>query len=579
MELSSVLWEVLKGFNASSPMINPNRCPLYVNHVISVSFQSFDVIKTIQILIGICIPNSCQQEEIQSFIQNDIHLLPFHIGQNVIATVKCEKEIPYDTKAIVSIVFISLFLFVMFAGTLYDIFTQLVSAQQNNLPTDATKKGEIDQSPGVLVKLLLCFSVYTNGRKLLKTEQAKGTLTCIHGIRFLSLTWVILGHTFVFGISVFRNISLVGEDMNGFLFQAISNAFVSVDTFFLLSGLLVSYGFFKHMESSNGKMNWLYFYCHRIWRLTPPYMLVMMVYIPLFRYWGSGPFWSPEGFENNFCKDTWYYNLLYVNNLVSNSIRTCMAWSWYLANDMQFYIISPILLMALYKSPIIGYVVFFALLLAQMLSAGIISTQKHLSVSIFAKNTLSTEYFQDIYIKPYTRIGPYLIGILYGYYLQQNKCKMYLSKYLSAMIWLMATSNAITVLYGLYNINNGANASQETLSLYTAVHRSVWSVSVGWMIYACCTGYGGFVDRILSWKAFIPLSRLSYCAYLIHPIVIYAFFLNQKYPVFLTNFTAVYFFCGFLFIAYMMAFLVSMAFEAPMIGIERVVLSLFKKRK
>ena len=31
----------------------------------------------------------------------------------------------------------------------------------------------------------------------------------------------------------------------------------------------------------------------------------------------------------------------------------------------------------------------------------------------------------------------------------------------------------------------------------------------------------GFINTILSWKAFIPLSRLTYCAYLVHPIVIY----------------------------------------------------------
>ena len=26
----------------------------------------------------------------------------------------------------------------------------------------------------------------------------------------------------------------------------------------------------------------------------------------------------------------------------------CMAWSWYLANDMQFYILSPLMLIPLY---------------------------------------------------------------------------------------------------------------------------------------------------------------------------------------------------------------------------------------
>ena len=50
----------------------------------------------------------------------------------------------------------------------------------------------------VCVKILQAFSVYTNGSKLLSTGQPAGSITCIHGIRFLSMTWVVLGHGFLF---------------------------------------------------------------------------------------------------------------------------------------------------------------------------------------------------------------------------------------------------------------------------------------------------------------------------------------------------------------------------------------------
>ncbi|GFS89202.1 hypothetical protein NPIL_666061, partial [Nephila pilipes] len=33
----------------------------------------------------------------------------------------------------------------------------------------------------------------------------------------------------------------------------------------------------------------------------------------------------------------------------------CIPWSWYLANDMQFYVISPLLMVSLIRWPIIGY--------------------------------------------------------------------------------------------------------------------------------------------------------------------------------------------------------------------------------
>ena len=47
--------------------------------------------------------------------------------------------------------------------------------------------------------LLVGFSVYTNGSKLLRGSQTQD-LGCLHGMRFLSMTWVILGHTYVFAV-------------------------------------------------------------------------------------------------------------------------------------------------------------------------------------------------------------------------------------------------------------------------------------------------------------------------------------------------------------------------------------------
>jgi hypothetical protein len=49
---------------------------------------------------------------------------------------------------------------------------------------------------GLGVRLLLCFSWYTNGKKLLSTAKSEGNIDCIYGIRFLSIAWIVLGHSF-----------------------------------------------------------------------------------------------------------------------------------------------------------------------------------------------------------------------------------------------------------------------------------------------------------------------------------------------------------------------------------------------
>ena len=42
--------------------------------------------------------------------------------------------------------------------------------------------------------------MYSNGVKILNTNQSAGSLGAVNGIRFLSMAWVILGHTIFFAI-------------------------------------------------------------------------------------------------------------------------------------------------------------------------------------------------------------------------------------------------------------------------------------------------------------------------------------------------------------------------------------------
>jgi len=49
----------------------------------------------------------------------------------------------------------------------------------------------------------------------------------------------------------------------------------------------------------------------------------------------------------------------------------------------------------------------------------------------------------------------------------------------------------------------------------------------------------GFINSLLSWPAFFPLSRLTYAAYLVHPLVMVWYYLNQRSLVYVSNITMV----------------------------------------
>ncbi|WAR11333.1 NRF6-like protein [Mya arenaria] len=121
----------------------------------------------------------------------------------------------------------------------------------------------------ILEKICLAFSAYSNGVKILSTVQGAGSLGALNGIRFLSMAWVILGHTYFFASGVDANLGMYFYDeLQNPSFSAVVYASVSVDSFFTLSGVLVAYLTLRELKKVDGVkgLNWFMFYFHRFWR-------------------------------------------------------------------------------------------------------------------------------------------------------------------------------------------------------------------------------------------------------------------------------------------------------------------------
>ncbi|UYV78304.1 OACYL [Cordylochernes scorpioides] len=155
--------------------------------------------------------------------------------------------------------------------------------------------------------------------------------------------------------------------LDNFFLEPLLQAPLSVDTFFLLSGMLLTYIFLKH--SAKKPVNWIQFYVHRYLRLTPTYMLILAFWTTIFPHLLQSPLGLIRK-DLSECTISWWWNLLYISNFRNSQ---CMGWSWYLANDMQFYIISPLFLIPLLKWPKIGLAILGALLLGSWVTIAIIA--------------------------------------------------------------------------------------------------------------------------------------------------------------------------------------------------------------
>jgi len=187
-----------------------------------------------------------------------------------------------------------------------------------------------------------------------------------------------------------------------------------VDSFFWISAFLASYQLLVRMKLNDGKLpNNKFALCfNRFIRLWPLYVFTLLFFwrfIPLFG--GEGPLFF-EYQNMNECSEHWIWHVTFLNNIVPWGGRdNCMSWTWYLACEMQFFILVPFLVEAYFQNrQRFWLLTIFVWALASLFSLVVI-IKNDLSASYFS---YKDEYWTVFYEKPFARVPAYLIGVAWG---------------------------------------------------------------------------------------------------------------------------------------------------------------------
>lgn len=279
---------------------------------------------------------------------------------------------------------------------------------------------------------------------------------------------------------------------------------------------------------------------------------------------------------------------MYINNFHPNSLlKECLGWSWYLANDMQFYVISPILIYIIYRFQFRGLLtgvgtLLLASLVVTAVIIGVYNTDVLESGEIqqgFKQKQGRGSYSDLVYIKPYCRIAPYLVGIALGYLIHVDKKtpgKNSLSKLprrVECLVgWFLSIALGVSVVYGVYTYykEDGQPFTRAENIIYGTFSRFVWGLALAWVIYACNKGYGSLVNKFLSASYWIPLSRLTYSAYLLHPIVLAVYFGSFQHTTEYSDKNFAFYYVAVVVMSYAAAFILAIGVEFPTMQLENV---------
>ncbi|XP_055913297.1 nose resistant to fluoxetine protein 6-like [Eupeodes corollae] len=505
-----------------------------------------------KINIGICIPNSCSPEVVTPIFETAVRKA-FNGALSGVSVLKCTngKIPPLKTINIVGIVIFSIFGLLMILSSLYEFFMKYFKREP--------------------VPVLLAFSVLTNGRKMfaINTKRSPNTIDCLTGIRVFSMVWVVYCHTYLISRAIPEINGLdKSEWFRSLISMPVVNGTVSVDSFFFISGLLVAWIGFRELDKTNGKLNIIMMYVHRYIRLTPVVASGLLFIFSLNEIIGTGPF-RQSTINSEKCKGDWWGILLYMQNYFFKS--KCYGRTWYLAIDFQLYILSPLILIPMWKW---GKKFAPVLVALALMSIGCVMTVYITSGFTDLRGFSNTDEWSKTYTPMHTRCSPWLVGFGLGYYMHINRNRTFrISKLVQMLGWIACFGIFLAVLFGPYDTirhHAGQGTVFET-AMYEAWKRVSWSIALAWLTFACHFGFGGIIDSILSHPFWQPLGRLTYSLYLYHMFVFRINFGTMRTSMFFSTYNEFLYFWSGLGVSLMVAIVISLAFESPVLVLEKFI--------
>ena len=385
----------------------------------------------------------------------------------------------------------------------------------------------------------------------------------------------------------------------------------SVDTFFFMGGFLACFGTILD-EISRGNLDGRFSFATywrnlvlRYTRLTPVYVFTMFAYMKLMPFMGSGPFY--EAAQGIAVKEAecryWWTNILYLNDLVpygpEGGLKGCVGWSWYLANDMQFFLLVLPCVCVYLKTQgrWVSYLPPVALIVIQLASTWWTMTAYDI------RGSFDTDYNAYLYVKPWCRVSPYAVGIIFALWhhsrLAQKK-QWKLSSHLfhglpPFLVALIAFALLLVIGFAPYyqlrceaddpktdcNVFGGfivygavvaKNWSHGEVTAYFVLTYLGWGIAVGLVFMYLFSGRGGVVHSLFSMQSLVPLARLSYSVYLVHIPIIQYMFTTSTRPLYVSKQSQLTMTVAVVVVAYVVSLLLYLVVERPAMSVISILL-------
>lgn len=340
----------------------------------------------------------------------------------------------------------------------------------------------------------------------------------IEGLRAIAAFWMILYHIAIFA-PIFVPLSEFTKLFEHPFFKIALSTSVSLDIFFVISGLVIGYALIKELKDT-GAVDLTRFFVRRCARVYPLYLVVIVF---------CGLLSSPT-FHNAWA------NILQINNFIPIQ-QQHIPWAWSLAIDFQFYALFSIILWLISKN-FLGknacYTLALVVLIMPIVSTFLLIHVHNLrpfSPNFYnLRHKESWDYLNMGFTQLTVRSGPFLYGVLTAYLLvhHKNKLQQWLQNIRKSAINLLSISLLILIFFLLANdpiwFLNQTKATWQTSTQWTLlIQRNIFSLLLCMLLLLAEFPKGIVITlflKILNSALWRPFGQLTFTTYMIHPIVI-----------------------------------------------------------
>lgn len=338
----------------------------------------------------------------------------------------------------------------------------------------------------------------------------------IDGIRALSILSIIVFHIVVGIIQIFDHDKAKEYILSmPSLLQPLWHGEKGVDAFFLLSALVIGIPFFKNIEKFDMKYATT-FLKKKLLRIYPLFFVALVLYtIAQWKHFGK----------------YFFSNLFFLNNIISGE-RTIIPVGWFLTVEIQYFVLTPILFLILKKIKYRGLALTALFLSSVVACAAVLLKMPNLYIrpitDLFLaqdRGEFSDQLGRFFYESPLTRYGPYLAGFLLAYlrvFYSDRLAVFFKCKTASTMTFVIATLFITTpIIMPIYDPNSWFyRPFSAEINFWTLItSRQIFALGIALLILGGWYSLGGVLkaaSRLLGWKIWGPISKLSFPMYLFH---------------------------------------------------------------